>query len=46
MNKKAMEMWQLVMLILAVLLFLFLVVWFGFLNKDIGILLDKLGGLL
>ncbi|HIG93214.1 TPA: hypothetical protein HA242_03790 [Candidatus Woesearchaeota archaeon] len=46
MNKKGMEMWQLIFILLAVLLFLFMLIWFGILNKDLAGLFDKLGGML
>jgi len=46
MNKKGMEMWQLVLMILAILLLLFMIVWYGALNNDLGDLFGKLGDLL
>lgn len=45
MNKKGMEMWQLVFLILAIILLLFFLTWYGFLGKDLANLLDKFGEL-
>ncbi len=42
-NKKGMEMWQLVMMILAVLFFLFVLVWYGLLDKELSTLFDKFG---
>ncbi len=44
-GKKGMEMWQLVLLILAIILFLFLLIWYGALGSEINILLDKWGEL-
>ena len=45
-SKKGMEMWQLVMIILAVMLLLFVIAWYSGLNDQIRGLLDKLTGLL
>jgi len=45
-NKKAMEMWQLVLLILALILLLTVIVWYGVLGGEMGELLDKLGELM
>lgn len=44
-GKKGMEMWQLVFLILAIILLLFFLTWYGFLGKDLANLLDKFGEL-
>ena len=44
-EKKGMEMWQLVLMILAILLLLFMIVWYGALNNDLGDLFGKLGDL-
>jgi len=40
-GKKGMEMWQLVLIILALLLLLAVLAWYGSLNKELGALLDK-----
>lgn len=45
MNRKGMEMWQLVMIILAVLFLLFIIAWYGGLNEQLKALLDKAVGL-
>ncbi len=46
-NKKGeMEVWQLVMIILAVLLLLTFIVWYGFLSDGADSLFRKLGDLL
>ncbi len=46
-NKKGeMEVWQLVMIILAVLLLIAFIVWYGFLSDSADSLFGKLGGLL
>ncbi len=46
-NKKAeMEIWQLVMIILAVLLLLAFAIWYGFLSDSADSLFSKLGDLL
>ena len=45
-GKKGMEMWQLVLLILALILLLAVIVWYGFLGGEIDKLLGKLGDLL
>ncbi len=42
-GKKGYEMWELVLMILAVMLLLFVLVWFGLLNNDLGDLLGKVG---
>jgi hypothetical protein len=44
-NKKAMEMWQLVLIILILILLLAVMAWYGFLGGQIGGLLDKFGEL-
>jgi hypothetical protein len=46
MNKKGMEMWKLVSIILVLVLLLFVIMWFGGLNEGLGGLFDRLGGLL
>jgi len=43
MNKKAYEAWELIIMILAIALLLFVVVWFAVLNQDLGELFGKLG---
>ena len=45
-DRKGMEMWQLVMIILALLLLFFVLAWFGGLNEQLKGFLDKLGDLL
>lgn len=46
-NKKGeMEVWQLVMIILAVLLLIAFIVWYGFLSDSADSLFGKLGDLL
>jgi hypothetical protein len=44
-GKKGMEMWPLVFLILAIILLLFFLTWYGLLGKDLASLFDKLGEL-
>jgi type VI protein secretion system component VasF len=44
-DKKGMETWQLVLIILAVLLLVFLIFWFSVLGTELGDLLKKLGGI-
>lgn len=44
-NKRGMEMWQLVLLILVLILLLAVLVWYGFLGGEISGLLGKLGEL-
>ena len=46
MNKKGMEVWQLVMMILALILLIFLVAWYAGLNEGMSSLFKKLGDLL
>ncbi len=46
MNKKGMEMWEMVMLIAAVAFLLFIIVWYGLLDNDLGELFGKVGDLL
>lgn len=46
MNKKGMEMWQLVLIIIALLLLFFAITWFSLLNNDLGELLGSLERLL
>ena len=45
-GKKGMEMWQLVLLILAIFLLLFVIMWYGGLGDTIRDMLGKLGDLL
>ena len=40
-GKKGMEMWQLVIIILALLLLLAVLAWYSGLNKELGALLDN-----
>lgn len=42
-GKKAMEMWQIVLLILAIIFLLFMLIWFGGLRGTIVELFTKLG---
>lgn len=42
-DKRGMEMWQLIFLILSVALLLFLTAWYFILNEDLGSLLGKIG---
>jgi hypothetical protein len=44
-GKKAMEMWQIVMIILAVMLLLFFITWYGVLGGKLGGFFKKLGDL-
>ena len=44
-GKNGMEMWQLILIILAVILLLFMMVWYGSLRNDLGGLFDKMGDL-
>lgn len=44
-GKRGMAAWQIVMLILAAALFLFFLLWFGVLDKDLGSLLGNVGDL-
>ena len=41
MNKKGMEMWQLVLIILAIVFLLFMLAWYGGLDQKISGLLNK-----
>ncbi|MBI2666421.1 hypothetical protein HYX13_02300 [Candidatus Woesearchaeota archaeon] len=43
MNKKGYEMWELIVIILALALLVFVVVWFAVLNENLGELFGKLG---
>lgn len=45
MNKRGMEMWQLILLILAVVLLLFMLIWYGALGKELEDLFQKIGDL-
>jgi len=45
-GKKGMEMWQLVLMILAILLLLFVVAWYSGLNMGIESMFNKLGSLM
>ena len=42
-NKKAMEMWQLVMLIMALLLLFALLAWYGASGQNLEVLFTKMG---
>lgn len=44
-GKKGMEMWQLVLIIIALLLLFAVLAWYGGLNKELGALLDRLNTL-
>ena len=44
-TKKGMESWQLVLIILAALMLLFFIVWYGVLGGNIEELIDKFAGL-
>jgi len=43
-NKKGMETWMLVMIILAILLLIFVLFWYGGLNSKMNVLLEKISG--
>ncbi|GEM_PF-6894031 len=45
MNKKGMEVWEVVGLIIVVAFLIFIAVWYGVLDNDLGGLLAKLGDL-
>ena len=45
-GKKGMEMWQLILMILALVLLLFVIAWYGGLGGELSGLFDKLKGLL
>ncbi len=45
-DRKGMEMWQLVLIILALLLLFFVLAWYGGLAEQVKEFLDKLGSLL
>ncbi|MBT4805170.1 hypothetical protein HON71_03285 [Candidatus Woesearchaeota archaeon] len=45
MNKKGMEMWQLIMIFLAIALLVFLLWWYSDLGGGLEGMLDKMGGL-
>lgn len=45
-GKKGMETWQLVLIILALILLFFVIIWFSGINTEIKSLLGKFGGLL
>lgn len=45
MNKKGMEMWELVLMILAIILLIFLVAWYAGLNTMINEMLTKISRL-
>lgn len=45
-NRKGMEMWQLLVMLIGILLLITLLAWSGVLGDSIGELLDKFGGLL
>jgi len=44
MSRKGMEVWQLVLLILAIVLLVLVIAWYGGLNKQLPDLLEKLMG--
>ena len=44
-GKKGMEMWKIVMIILALILLIAVIAWYAGLNNSIGGLLDKLSNL-
>jgi len=44
-GKKGMEMWQLVLIILALLLLFLVIGWYGGLGETLGGLFDKMGAL-
>ena len=44
-GKKGMEMWQLLLILMAVILLLFFVAWYSALGNDLGDLFGKLGDL-
>ena len=46
MNKKGMETWQLMLMILAVLLLIFLIVWYASLGSELGGLFERLEDIL
>ncbi|MFA6461509.1 MAG: hypothetical protein WCV90_04520 [Candidatus Woesearchaeota archaeon] len=43
-DKKGMETWMLVLIILAILLLFFVLIWYGGLNTKMNALLDKISG--
>ena len=45
MNKRGMEMWQLIIMLLAIFLLLFMLVWYGILGQGLADILQKIGGL-
>ena len=42
-GKKGMEMWQLILILLAILLLIFVLGWYSGLNTQLGGLLDRVG---
>ncbi len=44
-GKRGMEMWQLVLMILALVLLVFVLAWYGGLGKELKMLSEKLMGL-
>jgi len=46
MNKKGMEMWQLIMIILVLILLLAVLIWYGSLGESLKRLFEKMGDLL
>ncbi len=44
-SKKGMDAWQLVLIVLAVLLLLFMLIWYGVLRQDLENLSSLFGGL-
>jgi hypothetical protein len=45
MNKRGMEMWQLLLILMAVILLLFFIAWFSILGPELSDLFGKLGDL-
>lgn len=45
MNKRAMEMWQIVLLVLAIIFLFVMAAWYAALNNDVNSLLSKVWGL-
>lgn len=44
-GKKGMEMWQLVLMILAILFLIFVLAWYGALGQNLQVLFTKMGDL-
>lgn len=43
MDKRGMEMWEIILLILAIMLLVFVIAWYSGLNKSIAALFQKFG---